>query len=663
MPPREDGATPKSFTWITGNPRSKKNITQIRRHAGQNSGVKAENGASAQSSSSFRAGARGSAKPSRAIHPSPRNDNIDGRPSIDHAQQPISFHVNYPSAAAEYGPAPASVAHEQFNIPQPVHPGTPLTEVSASPSEDAHPTRKLAIWDLVNHSDEEEEQHRLQVLASTPGQDTEDDRQDYFGGRTARTELKQALSEARSHSPRHSRKSSPPPPTTFALQANVSKRRKATSSATPSSHVSWRLGMTPSPRPMSLSKEDSQVEQILLQTSAFFWGQFESSWSARLRERGNTYFDKISGMERFAGSVTTAGGLLALGHVDTASSILGDVLPKLPELLVSQHPQVCWLLADLSLSASSDTPLGRLRSQVKRIAASASLTTLGPSHPITKLLQLTFPAMADSRRLHLRELIQRKIHELHEALFEPNSYQSTGQYYYLGRVLAQIGQFEKARDILAEVVVMWEDMYGADHIMPITGLLELTRVHLSLNDASTDTEALLSEALRRTLTLEKAVASLDPAFLDERMNAKAAGLIHSRIGCLRTLGRLHVMRGNLETAMMQYTAAMTIGVEELGVHVPAVQLALADLDAVSQMVRAHREGDESVRLEWLKRVPVEVGIRWVNKNEGPTTGTAGAMDPATVAEKLGLSISSSDTADSTQAETVAVAAAAAPAAE
>ncbi|EXJ58961.1 hypothetical protein A1O7_06392 [Cladophialophora yegresii CBS 114405] len=630
MPPREDGATPKSFTWITGNPRSRKNITQIRRHAGQNSGVKAENCARAQSSSSPKPGQRSSAKPSRAIHPLPRTYDADGHPPSAHAEQAISPHVHYPPAAAEFAPAPSLVIHEQVVIPQPGHPDSPSAAASASISEDVAPTRKLAIWDLVNHSVEEEEQHTLQVLASTPGRDTEDNRQGYFSGRTARAELKQALSEARSDSPPHTRKSTPPPPTTFTLQANVSKRRKATSSATSDSHVSWRLGMPPSPRLMSLTKEDSQIEQTLLRTSAFFWGQFESSWSAQLRERGNTYFDKISGMESFAGSITTAGGLLALGQVDSASSILDSALPKLPELLTSQHPQVCWLFADLSLSASSDTALGRLRSQVKRVAASASHTTLGPSHPITKLLHLTFPATAeaDAQRLYLRELIQRRIHELHESLFEPNSYQTTGQYYYLARVLGQVGQLEKARDILAEVVAMWEAMYGVNHIMPITGLLELTRAHLSLNDASTDTEALLSEALRRTLTLEKATAtaSQDPT-------SRTAGLTHSRIGCLRTLGRLHVMRGNLATALMQYTAAMSVGVEELGVHVPAVQLALADLDAVSQMVRAHRDGDESVRLEWLKRVPVEVGIRWVNKNEG-----SGAMDQASVgAEKLNVS--------------------------
>lgn len=41
MPPKEEDGSQRSFTFITGNPRSKQNITQIRRHAGQNSGHKA----------------------------------------------------------------------------------------------------------------------------------------------------------------------------------------------------------------------------------------------------------------------------------------------------------------------------------------------------------------------------------------------------------------------------------------------------------------------------------------------------------------------------------------------------------------------------------------------------------------------------------------------
>src|ERR1700761_7335966 len=113
MPPREDGAPPKSFTWITGNPRSKKNITQIRRHAGQNSGVKAETGTRAQSGSSPKPGQRGSTGPFRAVYPSPKTDGADEQSPSAHGEHPISFHVHYPSAAADYAPGPLSVTHEQ----------------------------------------------------------------------------------------------------------------------------------------------------------------------------------------------------------------------------------------------------------------------------------------------------------------------------------------------------------------------------------------------------------------------------------------------------------------------------------------------------------------------------------------------------------------------
>ncbi|KAJ9606612.1 hypothetical protein H2200_008620 [Cladophialophora chaetospira] len=636
MPPREDGASPKSFTWITGNPRSKKNITQIRRHAGQNSGVKAENGNRVFSSTSPNPAQESALKPLRAVYPSPRTDETD-RDSLGSSAEPPSgsSHSRYSSHVVEYATAALPTTHDQVNSFQHAYPSTPSSEVPPSTGEETTPPRKVAIWDLVNHSAEEEEQHRLEVLASTPREDTEDDRQDYFSGSTMRPELKQALTEARAHSPKHSHRSSPSP-TSFALQANVSKRRKAAAGAAALSHVSWRLGMTASPRPLSLSEEDSHIAQILHQTGAYWQGQFESSWSVHLREKGSTYFDKISGMESFAGSITTAGGLMELGRVDSASSMLSRTLPMLWSLLTAQHPQTYWLLADLSLSASPDTALGRLRSQVKRVVASASLKTLGDSHPLTKILFMRLPNMAESQRAHLREVIQRKIHELHETLFESDSYQTTGQYYYLARVLGQIGRFEASREVLSQVVNTWEDTYGQNHIMPITGLLELTRVQLSLNDTSAETESLLSEALRRTLTLEKASTDPTPTSPSQKLGPKAAALTLARMGCLRTLGKLHVMRGNLETAMMQYTAAVSIGVGELGLHIPAVQLALADLNAVSEILRARGERDDSVRQEWLQRTPVEVGIRWVPGSDDGRSQEERERDRKLVVEQLGL---------------------------
>ena len=503
-------------------------------------------------------------------------------------------------------------------ISQHDYPITPTSEAPPRLGENVVPTRKVAIWDLVNHSVEEEEQHRQEVLASTPRTDIEEDRQDYFGNSSARAELNEILNQARSQISRHSHRPSPllPSPvsaSSVVLQANIAKRRKATSGGASNSHISWRLGMPQSPRSLSLSKEDSQIEQILLQTTAFYTGNFESSWSAHLREGGAHYFDKIADTERFAGSITTAGGLIAIGRIDAASSILDHTLPTFADLLVSPHPQLYFLLADLSFSANSDTALGRLRTQVKQYAAFTALRRLGHMHPITRLLHLTFTDSSDVPRLLLREQVQRRIHALLAQQFGPDSYQTTGQYYYLARVLSQIGRLEESHKLFSEVVKTWNACYGANHMLPIRALLEMTRLRLSLNDASLETETLLSDTLRRTLTLEKTVAdepTPDNGAGAGGINPKLAGLVNARIGCVRTLGRLHVMRGNLQTALMQYTCAVSVGMEELGAHVPAVQLALADRDAAGRMIAANAEGDQSVRLEWLGREPVEVGLRW-----------------------------------------------------
>ncbi|OAL37303.1 hypothetical protein AYO20_03479 [Fonsecaea nubica] len=576
MPPREDGAS-KTFTWITGDPRSKKNITQIRRHAGQNSGVKAENSARTRSSSSPRPGLRGSTKPFRAVHPSSKVDETAGKFLNSQGDANSPFHVNYPFSTAENGTAPSAPAQQdQVNAYEPVYPLPSSLREATSTNQEAPPSRKVTIWDLVNHSAEEEERHKLELLGSTPGQDTDDGRADYFGNHIGHTELKQALSEVRAHSPRNSRKASPLP-ATAALQANIAKRRKPTAQAG-HSNASWRIGMAPS-AVMTLSKEDSQVEQILLQTSTFYTSKFESSWCGQLHdiERINS-FEMLS-VENFSGSITTAAGLLAVGRIDSASSILSRVLPTLSDLLILQHPKLYYILADLSLDTSS-TELGRLRSQVKRFAAAASLAILGPSHPITALLQLTLTNT--DQRLRLRELIQRKIHELHEHLFSATSHETTAQYYYLARVLAQLGHLDEAARILTRIIPIWENTHTKNSLLPVTGLLELTKVHLALGNTNQDTESLVSDALRRTLTIEKS---------SEDQSSPLAEVVHSRMGCLRTLGRLHVMRGNVQTAMMQYTAAVSVGVGELGARVPAVQLAVADLDAVTRMTE-HSDDDD-----------------------------------------------------------------------
>jgi hypothetical protein len=418
------------LTWIVGDHRSKRNITQIRRHAGQNSGNKAESSSRLQTAPSPRSEQQNSS-PLRTIQPSIKaDDRVDGS-RADLGSVSLESRTNHSSIeagfAALYGVTPArdgtiqlqddihrhvmataetesssrtgstSTASETTGIES--LPSIPIGRVNVFQLESSIPqvpvrahedgaaaprimttARKVAIWDLVNHSAEEEAQHRLQVLASTPRHETEEERTDYVGGKALRTSAsKQALAGHRSSSPRHQKPA--PSSASPVLQANITKRRKQVSAS--NSHVShsWRIG-TP-PHPMHLSKEDSQLEQTLLQTSTYYTESFASSWSARLRERGPGDIDSDTVIELFSASIVTAAGLLVSDSFDAADAIFGRLVGDIPALLQAQHPQLYFFLVEISLDNDRATALGLLRSEVKRVAATTALKLFGPSHPLS----------------------------------------------------------------------------------------------------------------------------------------------------------------------------------------------------------------------------------------------------------------------------------------
>jgi hypothetical protein len=416
------------LTWITGDHRSKKNITQIRRHAGQNSGNKAEGSNRLQTTSSPQSEQQASST-LRSIQPSTRaEERIEGRNVDSPGSEPLDFRVHQSSDETGLGAScGATPAREQlqedahlhvmataetesssragsastasgtsgieslaslptgrlnvFQLERSARQGLARTPDAVSAKARATtPSRKVAIWDLVNHSAEEEEQHRLQVLALTPRQDAEEQRTDYFGGKALRTSTsKQALAGHRSSSPRHQK-----PATSSAspvLQANISKRRKQASASNTHLSHSWRIG-TP-PHPMHLSKEDSQLEQTLLQTSTYYTENFASSWSVRLHERGARDIDSDTVIELFSASIVTAAGLLVSDSFEAADAIFGRLVGDIPTLLQAQHPQLYFFLVEISLDNDRATALGLLRSEVKRAAATSALKMLGASHPLS----------------------------------------------------------------------------------------------------------------------------------------------------------------------------------------------------------------------------------------------------------------------------------------
>lgn len=163
---------------------------------------------------------------------------------------------------------------------------------------------------------------------------------------------------------------------------------------------------------MALSKDNSRIEQVLFQTRAFYVGKFEITWYPQL-QKSSKAFDLMCEMENFSSSVTPAAGLIAIGGFDMGSLILSRVLRPCIPLLISQHPQLYYILAELSPD-TSETQFGRLRSQVEHFAAGVSHAFIGAIHLIKRLLRVYF---SPNQCPYLRELILREIHDLHGRLF------------------------------------------------------------------------------------------------------------------------------------------------------------------------------------------------------------------------------------------------------
>ncbi|KIW12911.1 hypothetical protein PV08_08098 [Exophiala spinifera] len=563
MPPRQDGP-PKTFTFITGDPRSKQNITQIRRHAGQSSAAKA----------SYLGGIP-SARPSPPPNPQQSADTVQTQLSDNGYQHQPGRHSSSISAEA---------ATPRIRISSP-------DTVSKSQDTCASQVRRLTIDDLVNAVPDQNDNSdsRREVSESSPrrgnarGQTVQQSEGAVLTATPGHPHRKDhpSTSQDRSHRSWNKASSSRRPASKGVFRAipNVSKRHKHSLAA--SSLVSWRCG--PSPNFLiPLSRDESHIARVLQKTSEFYISSFESTWLPLLHHNSSV-FDGISTIENFSGSISTAASLISINHIEPATRILNRIVSDLQSLLTIEHPQLYYVLAELSLD-TSDTGIGRLRAELKTLASGMADSALGRHHPIAELLRLRLTPAVSTR---LRELIQRKVRSLYATFFTSTSYQAIGQSYFLARLLSHLNQPNEAMEILAWFIRTSEVSFGSQSLMPVTGLLELAKVHLSqaqLTDTHmTDTspapdstlraEELASDALNRTL-------GLDPS---NTVPPLSTTIVHARIGCLRTLGRVHLMRQNFATATQYYSEAVRIGGEQLGPDVPAVQLALADLVGASDL--------------------------------------------------------------------------------
>src|ERR1700743_2314305 len=103
--------------------------------------------------------------------------------------------------------------------------------------------------------------------------------------------------------------------------------------------------------------------------------------------------------EAIGASIIMAAGLIAAGRAQSARQILNRTLPLAEVMLLSQHPQVCYLLTEVSMD-TSQTAAGSVRRAVKAQFAPLAHRLLGPDHPITLVLKtpLTIEQQVRMRR-------------------------------------------------------------------------------------------------------------------------------------------------------------------------------------------------------------------------------------------------------------------------
>ncbi len=423
MPPRQDGP-PKTFTWITGDPRSRQNVSQIRRHAGRSSAVK-----TALASSAF-------------LKQPPQASSSAISP---YAAQDVFFHIE-PDTTTTTSPP---VLHPAFR---------PSEGLISSTAAVVPPVRKLTIEELVNAPEKPgvESQRKPSSPSSTwDGDLIQDQRTPDQGTTTGHPSLKNKLSTTRRRPARRGTKASTTLSTSKAvIRANISKCRKPAPTA---SQISWRIAVAPIPA--TLSHDESRIVHILLQASANYSGRVECTWSHTLHVSPTT-LDETSPIENSSGITTTPAALVPINRIDTASVLLSRILPRLQSLLDSEYQHLYHALA--GTLDTSNTDLSRLRALGDPVSSNSQVT-LSPHHRIIYLLLIQ---LALSSTLRLRELIQRRSTPLHENSFHLDSDQTISQ----SGVLACL---------LSHFISMWEATYGHNTLLPVNGLLEVAKVLLA----------------------------------------------------------------------------------------------------------------------------------------------------------------------------------------
>ncbi|KIY03962.1 uncharacterized protein Z520_00654 [Fonsecaea multimorphosa CBS 102226] len=368
--------------------------------------------------------------------------------------------------------------------------------------------------------------------------------------------------------------------------------------------MQWRLGQAPTAG-IKDSKEQSNFERVLTAISSFYQGNTGGVWK-RVMLQNAAEFDGNGLTEAIATSTIVAAGLVAAGQSESANQVLTRSLPLSRLWLLSQHPQLCFYLTEISTN-TSNTVASSLNSSFSRYLAPLATHILGERHPISILLGTPLTV---EQKVRMRWEGQRLIHQEHVRAFGTYSYQTMLHLWFWGRVTAAVGDIAEAVRMFESLIQTWEQVYSANSAVAIGAIVEQARVMLASGDASVKVECLLADALRRNDVLTSGQA-LQPQFMDTaESRLRESSLIFSRLAAFRCLGRLHIMRNNLGNAICCLQQALDIAELNLSEESSVRKMCQTDLAAVKMIHLEQAMGGMTLTDPMSRLPPITSIVPW-----------------------------------------------------
>lgn len=540
--PKGGSPNRKDITFIIGNPRSKQNVSRIRKHAS-----KITKDAAGRSSPS--------ATPTQSIQTpsteSPPKEPKSADANIDVRSSPTQSGQHSPQIRRRLSIA-GSVTKSRSS---PGNDSPASAQLTLSPRGDSHFTTRgskgFGTW--------------REILPSSASLATAESSEELHISQIRELHLPEPASQFGGHgNPEDSEKNRFSPSNAYSGNHGEFQSR-------------WHAGHAPS-APLTPSPEDFMLDQCLRLATSYYSAQYEASWQPKLKQ-DKWILDLSSEIELWEETTHTAAALIEAHRADVAVKVINHHAQSVDSLLLTDHPELFSVLCRVAFG-TKESPLGQLRTHLKRLLAVLAQTLFGSGHPITQILKLR---TSDSVNDRIQVLMQQRILEVIGELFGANSYQRMVQYYYLVRILEDRGYYDEALAVNAEHMELGAGRYGLNSIMLIFGLIEQASIYLASGQPDVKAELHIHDALRRLSIIGSSYtrARSQPDAPSEQQDMTIL-IAQCRVAALRLLSRLHRMRGNWDAAMHFCVEALAHGRKVIGVESIPVMLANADLDRLER---------------------------------------------------------------------------------